>query len=119
MDTNPVYFANLTAEINGIQGTGACEAMQTLVNKAMAVLQQAVTAIRAKIASLSGLTTTPTDLGSCIAWITDAKTFFVKEFNDATAQLNDVMNSITALVLAIGAAAARLTSCSITVPAVV
>ncbi len=117
--SNPTYFSDLTAEINGIQGTGACAAIQSLVTKAMASIQAEVSAIKSKLESLLPLTTVPSDLGSVIAWIKGAQAPFLKAYEDATAQLSAVLSSIGALVTAIGNAAARLVGCSITIPSIV
>jgi hypothetical protein len=117
--TNPAYFSALTAEINGIQGTGACEAIQALVTRAMASIQAEVTSIKAKINALLPQTAVPSDLGSVISWIKSFQAPIIAEYEAALAALNAVLSSITALVTAIGAAAARLTSCSITVPTII
>jgi hypothetical protein len=116
--TNPAYFSELTAQINGIQGGGACAAIQEIVTQAMKSIQGVVDAIKQKIEALLPLTSVPSDLGSVISWIKGMQAPFLKAYEDATAELAQVLSSVAALVTAIGEAAARLVGCSITIPTV-
>ena len=116
--TNPAYFADLTAQINAIEGTDACAQVQALVDTAFASLQAQITAIKHLIDSLLPQTTVPSDLGSVIAWIKSFQAPILKAYNDAIAQLEAVQASIAALATAIANAAARLTSCTITIPTI-
>jgi hypothetical protein len=116
--TNPAYFSELTAQINGIQGTGACAAIQSLVTKAMASIQAAVTAIKDQLTALLPQIAVPTDLGSAISWIKSVQAPFLKAYDDATAQLTQILSSVSALVTAIENAAGRLIGCSISIPTI-
>lgn len=116
--TNPAYFASLTAQINALQGTGACAALQSIVNQVTASLQAEVTAIKVQISGLATMITPPTDLGSCISWITAAQAPIIQAYEKALAQLTAFLASVAALVAAMQAAAARMTSCTITVPSI-
>jgi hypothetical protein len=116
--TNPAYFAALTAQINAIQGTDACDRVQALVNQAFASLQAQVTAVKHLIDALLPQTTVPTDLGSVIAWIKSFQAPILKAYNDAIAQLAAVEAAIAALATAIASAASRLLSCTITIPTI-
>jgi len=113
---NPSYIANLTARINGIQGTGACAELQAAVNEAAASINAGLAGIRAEIAHLESLIVMPTNLGGVITWITNFAQPYVQAYNTYVGQLATLLSEISALESAIGNAAARLTSCSITIP---
>jgi hypothetical protein len=113
---NSSYIGNLTDRINGIQGTGACAELQDCVNKAAASINAQLAGIRAEIAHLESLIVMPTSLGGVIAWITNFSAPLVTAYNTYTTQLATLLSEIAALETAIGNAASRLTSCSITIP---
>jgi hypothetical protein len=113
---NAEYFAQLTADINAING---CAELQLLVNAAMATLQAEITAIEAQIASLLPLITLPTNLASVISWIAAFATPMIKPYLNYIAQLEQTLAQIAALASAIEAAAARIEHCTITIPPIV
>jgi len=117
--TNPAYFSELTAQINAIQGTGACAEIQRVVNLAFASIQAELTSIRNEIAKLVPIVAIPSaSPGAIVTWITN----FVAPYEAAlvafNAQVSAIISGVAALAAAIGAAAARLVGCTITIPTV-
>jgi hypothetical protein len=114
---NPTYFTELTAQINAIQGTGACAELQSVVNAAAASIQAELTAIRAQITALTPIITLPSaNPGSILTWITNFTAPYVAALAKFEAQLADVLASIAALESAIVGAAERLLTCTISIP---
>ena len=113
---NTGYITQLTARVNAISGTGACAELQSAVNAGAASIQADLTAIRTQIAALSPLITPPTSLGAVIAWIGHFSNPLIAASNTYIAQLTAVLAAVTDLETAIANAAARLTSCTITIP---
>jgi hypothetical protein len=112
---NDAYFDNAIAQLNAID---ACADLQGLVSELMASLQAEVAAIRGEITALLPTLTIPHDLGSVIAWITAQIAPSQVAHDNYLAQLVHLSTKIGQLAAAASAAAARLTSCSITVPIV-
>jgi hypothetical protein len=113
---NAQYFAELTAQINSIN---VCSDLQEAVNVAIATLQVQVTEINVQISLLLPLITLPTDLGSVISWITNLAGPYIVAYNNYITQLTETLAAIAALTTAIENAAARIESCSITVPPII
>ena len=112
---NTQFFADLTAQVNAIE---ICADLQAVVTAAMASIQAQVTAIQQQIVALLPLTTIPHDLPSVITWISNLAGPYVIAHDNYIAQLAQVLAAIGSLVTAIENAASRMTSCSITIPAV-
>jgi phage-related minor tail protein len=113
------YFTSLTAQINGIQGTGACAVLQEVVNDAAASINAGLAAIRAQITALLPATQLPTaSLGSIVTWIENFAEPLIKAYNNLIATEAAILSAVASLVAAITAAAARLVSCSITIPTI-
>lgn len=111
------YFTNLTTQINAIQGTGACAEVQKIVNEAAASIEAQLTAIRAQMAALLPATTLPgASLGSIVTWITNFAQPLITAYNNLIATEAAVLAAVANLETAIANAAARLTSCTITIP---
>jgi hypothetical protein len=111
------YFTNLTNQINGIQGTGACAELQAVVNEVAASIEAELTAIRAQINALLPAITLPSaNLGSIVGWITNFAQPLITAYNNLVATEAAVLAAVANLETAIANAAARLTSCSITIP---
>jgi hypothetical protein len=117
---NANYITNLTAEINAIQGFGACAEIQTIVNAAAASIQAELAGIRKEIAALLPILTIPAaNPGAIVAWITAFVAPQLKAYNTYATQLTTLLAEVGALESAIANAASRLTSCSITIPPMV
>lgn len=113
------YFDSLTAQVNGIQGTGACEEVQDIVDAAAASINAELTAIRAQIAKLLPATSLPSaNLGSIVTWITNFAAPLITAYNNLIATEAAVLSAVANLEAAVAAAAARLTSCTITIPSI-
>lgn len=111
------YFDSLTNQINAIQGTGACAELQSVVNDAAASVEATLAAIRAQMAALLPATTLPgASLGSIVTWITNFAAPLITAYNNLIATEAAVLAAVAKLETAIASAAARLTSCSITIP---
>jgi hypothetical protein len=119
---NTDHFVNMIDQINNTQ---ACDELQEVVNSAMASVNSVKASITAELAKLMpvlALTTPPgANLTAIITWITDfinlTLTPMVKPTITYAAQLTATLDQIANVVTAIEAAAGRLTSCSITIPA--
>jgi hypothetical protein len=116
-NVNTGYIDNLTAQINAIQGTAACADLQKAVNAASASIEAELSAIRSQIAALAPIITIPAaNPGAIVAWITSLVSPQITAYNNYVAQLSATLAAVARLETAIGAAAARLTSCTITIP---
>lgn len=120
---NSGYFTALIAQINAIN---TCSELQTLTNDAFASLAPIKTAINAEIASLmpalSLMTMPSADPTAIVSWIgnliTSVITPFVKPYQTYMTQLTQLTQDIAMLSAAIAAAEARMTSCTISIPAI-
>jgi hypothetical protein len=119
---NPHYFDDLIDQINRIS---LCAELQEVVNTVMADLQAEKNAIEAQIEALlpiAELLSLPTDLGSVISWIGNLVNSVIKPIYQPyltyAEQLIAFATQIARLISAIEAAAARLESCSITIPVI-
>lgn len=112
---NTAYFDSLIAQVNAID---LCADLQAFVNEIMASLQAEVTAIEAKIAALAPIITLPTDLASVITWITNFVDPEIQAALNYANQVTQLVAKIAELATAIENAAARLTSCTISIPAI-
>lgn len=111
--TNPSYISNITAQA---QATESCSELQDIATEAMATINAELAAIHDQISALLPLITPPTNLTSCISWITNFQAPLIKPYTNYVAQLTALGAEITSMVSAIEAAAANLTSCSVTIP---
>lgn len=112
---NTAYFDSLIAEINSIN---LCADLQAVVNQVMASLQAEISGIEAQIAALAPIITLPTDLPSVITWITHFVDPQITAAANYAIQVEQMVAKISALASAIESAAARLESCTITVPTI-
>lgn len=113
---NAAYFDNITAQINSIENV-PCEELQALVNTVAADIESQLAAVRAQIASLTPIITIPgASLGSIVSWITNFVAPYERALVTCEAQLTQILAAVAALENAIANAAARLTSCAITIP---
>ena len=112
---NAAYFSNLTAEVNGIQ---TCAELQAFADLVMADFQAQITAIEAQIALLAPIIVIPTDLPSVITWITNFIAPQLRAYTAYAEQVTQTLSAIATLAAAIEAAAARIASCSVTVPTI-
>jgi len=111
------YFTNLTNQINNIQGTGACAELQAVVNEVAVSIEAELAAIRAQIAALLPAITLPSaDPSSIVSWITKFMAPTIAAYNNLIATEAAVLSAVASLEAAIANAAARLTSCTITIP---
>lgn len=116
---NPQYYSKMIEQIDAVgngPGTGACAEIQLIVNQVSATINAQLAAIRAEIAKLLPLITPPSSLGSVITWLGHFSEPLIKQYNDFVADLAATLAQIGELEAAIARAAARLTSCSITIP---
>ena len=114
------YFNSLTAQINAIN---VCSELQAVVNEAFSTLQNEKNAIEAQIEALLpalALLELPTDLGSVISWIGNLVTSVINPlvlpYTNYATQLVQQAEAVANLITAIENAAARIKSCSITIP---
>jgi hypothetical protein len=120
MPVSTAYFTALTNKVNAIAANinadeaAICAEIQSFENEVMAELQTMITAMRAQMAALLPMTTAPTDLGSCISWITRAMAPYVAAYEQATADVTAVLSAVSSLESAITNAAGKLTACTIT-----
>lgn len=113
---NTAYLDNITAQINAIENV-PCEVLQSLANTVAADIEAQLTAIRAQISSLTAIVTIPgANLGAIVGWITSFVAPYEIALATYEAQLSQILGAVAALESAIANAAARLTSCTITVP---
>jgi hypothetical protein len=118
---NTDHFVNMTASINACD---TCAQLQSVVNDSFASLNSAKAAIQAELAklmpALSLLTLPSADPGAILSWLTNFVSFTLTPMLKPTitygAQLTAMLAQIAQVTAAIEAAAARLTSCSITIP---
>ncbi len=117
---NAAFFTNLTAQI---ENTDSCAELQETVDQAFAQLADVnafIATQQALLAPLAGLLTPPTDLASCISWITGTITVFTNmyaPYAKYATQLTELTAAVAALTTAINDAATRIGGgCSITIP---
>lgn len=118
---NTDHFVNIIDSINNVE---ACDELQELVNSSMASINAVkanITAELAKLMPVLALTSPPgANLTGIVTWITDfidlTLTPMVKPTITYADQLTATLAEIAKVVTAIEAAAARLTTCSITMP---
>lgn len=117
---NTEYFTELTAQVNLCTG---CAELQAVVDEAFAPLADQYAAIQAQLAVLSpilALLTAPTNPTEVITWVTNFITDvltpqYLPYINYAT-QITELLTAVSDLETAINNAAAKFTSCSITIP---
>jgi hypothetical protein len=120
MALNPQYFTSLIAKVNAFGDNihsdedAICTAIQNFEAEIMADIQAMLTSIENQIKSLLPMVSIPTDLGSCISWITNAAAPYIKAVAAAEAEIAEVTSSLSALAAAIQNAASKLTSCTVT-----
>ncbi len=121
MSINPAYFNNLGDDLNStvdnIHGDEqvVCAAIQQFEQEAMAEINAAIAAVRTEINNLLPMITIPTNLGGCIAWITNAAQPYIKALAAAEADLAQTLAAAAALEEKIAAAAASLTKITCTI----
>jgi hypothetical protein len=120
MSFNADFFTNLTQQI---ENTDSCAELQTLVDRAFGQLSGVNSFIatqQALLAPLAGLLTAPTDLASCISWITGTITVFTNmyaPYAKYATQLTELTAAVASLTTAINNAASRIGGgCSISIP---
>ena len=119
---NTDHFVNLTASVNACE---SCAQLQSLTNDAFASMNAIKAGIQTELAALApilALLSPPSaSPGAIVSWITGfisgTLTPMVKPTITYAAQLSATLTQIANVTAAIEAAAARLTSCSIVVPA--
>lgn len=110
--------------INAINSVKECAQLQSLVNDAFASINAVEANIKAELAKLMpviSLTAPPgASPGAIVSWITafisTTLTPLIKPTLTYVAQLSATLDEIAKVEAAISAAAARLTSCTITIP---
>ena len=112
---NSDYEANIIAKINAIN---VCADLQSYASEAMAEIQSELTSVRRQIAKLLPLTTIPTDLPSVISWITSQATPYIAAYENCLAQVTAIEARVAAVTSALESAAARIASCTVSVPGV-
>lgn len=120
--SNPDFFQSLTARINAVD---TCAELQSLVASAFASLQAEQSAITAQLAALQPIINLIEHPGASPAalasWIGNFIDGFLKPYVGPTLTYVQVIEKriaeIAALTEAIEAAAARITSCAVSVPA--
>ena len=112
---NAAYFNSLADQINAIN---ECAVLQEVVNEVFASLQAEVTAIEDQIAALLPLITIPHTLDEVITWITNFIAPQARAYANYATQVTQLIAAIANLTTAIENAAARIGSCSITVPTI-
>lgn len=120
--TNDDVFTQLTAEVNSID---TCKELQAFVGGAFASLQAQENAIVMQLAALTpilALLVSPgASLGAIVSWITNFITAVLKPLVAPVVtlelQVAKYAAEIGQLTAAVGAAAARIGNCSVSVPA--
>lgn len=114
---NTAYYDNLVAQINAVP---SCAGLQPVIDKAMASLAVEVSAIRAQIAALVPIITIPAaNPAAIVAWITSFVAPYQTAHTNYISQLTQTLAQYERVAAAIAAAAARFTSCSVSVPTIV
>jgi peptidoglycan hydrolase CwlO-like protein len=117
---NASYFTNIQSKLSGIGSlvtqdeAAICADIQALENDVMTEIQSLITSLRQRIAELTPMTALPTDLPSCISWITNAAQPYIEAVAKAEAEIASLLSSVAELETAITHAASTLSSCTIT-----